>query len=72
MKIYVDRIEEGIAVCEGESLERLEVPLSALPVGVREGSVLLFDGAAYSLDTAAEEERRRKLSERQKRLFRKP
>jgi hypothetical protein len=37
--MIVDRIEDGIAVLEGES-GWLEVPVGWLPAGAREGSVL--------------------------------
>lgn len=66
--IIVDRIEEGFAVvCIGEL--RRDIPLSELPEGAHEGSVLKETDSGYQLDLPAEQERRRRLSERTKRIF---
>ena len=66
--IIVDRIEEGTAVVFFDD-ERREIPLGRLPDGVREGSVLRETESGLVLDTEAENERRRKLAERTRRLF---
>ena len=69
MKLIVDRITEGIAVCETEAQTFVRVSLEELPENVREGSVLhLLDGV-YTLDTAEESLRRRSLFELQSQLF---
>ncbi len=54
MKITVDRIEGDRAVLElaGDKIEHVDVPLSALPAGVREGQVLTFVAADASLTDA--------------------
>ncbi len=39
MKLTVDRLEGGFAVCENENGDMVNVPLAALP-DVREGDVL--------------------------------
>ena len=69
MKLTVDRIVEGIAVLEREDMSHTEIELSLLPEGTKEGSVLLFDGTAYTLDTGEEDERRRRILEKKKMLF---
>lgn len=71
MKLTVDRIVEGIAVLEREDMSHTEIELSLLPEGTKEGSVLLFDGTAYTLDTDEEDERRRRILEKKKMLFKK-
>ena len=65
----VDRIENGTAVIEHDGCF-FEVSLSELPVGVREGSVLIKTESGYVLDAAAEKERRRAAALRKRRLFR--
>lgn len=40
MKYTIDRIENGIAVLEGEDGVMLEVPVQLLPQGLGEGSAL--------------------------------
>ncbi len=71
MKLTVDRIVEGIAVVENEDMNHFEISLSDLPQGVKEGTVLFFDGTNYLIDIDEEAERRRRISEKQKLLFNK-
>lgn len=78
-KLYAaDRIKRGHAVLIGEAEDEVSVPLSELPAGVKEGSVLRVPvGASGELDWPAaridEEEtvRRRKQAERILRELRK-
>ena len=59
MYISVDRIIGKTAVCESEDLNTFDIPLSSLPYGVKEGSVLLKNSdGSYLL--ASDEEKRRK------------
>lgn len=62
MKLIVDRIEDGVAVCEKEDLTRVEISASDLPENCREGSVLqVLEDGKIILDTETENERRKKL-----------
>ncbi len=59
-KYSIDRIEEGIAVCEGADGSSLRVRLAQLPDGAREGSVLSLQDGQWTLlqdetDAAREE-----------------
>ena len=67
-KLIVDRIVGDIAVLEKEDRSHIEVPLSEISAGFKEGSVLLFDGSVYTADEASEEARRKKLFEMQQQL----
>lgn len=69
MKYIVDRIESDIAVCEDENLSIVNIPLSVLPKGAKEGSVILFKDGVYSLTLKDEEERRNKLFNLMEDLF---
>ncbi len=40
MNWIIDRIENNIAVCEYDTAKTIDIPLSALPDGVKEGDVL--------------------------------
>ena len=71
MKLTVDRIVEGIAVLEKEDMTHTEVDASLLPDGVREGTVLSFDGKSYTVDLTEEEVRRHRILEKQRMLFKK-
>lgn len=71
MKYIVDRIEEGIAILEKEDLTHVEAKLSELPLGIREGSVLIFDGNTYTVDTDVEAQRKKRIYEKQHMLFKK-
>lgn len=71
MKFIVDRIEDGIAVLEREDLAHIEVSSDELPDGVREGSVLIFDGVSYTFDMDEETLRKKRIYEKQQSLFKK-
>lgn len=71
MKLTVDRIEEGFAVLEKEDMSHENVPLTLLPPGTKEGSVLAFDGTAYTLDPDAEAEARARIIAKQRSIFKK-
>ena len=49
----IDRIEEDIAVCEYATGKTIDIPLSALPENVKEGSVI-------SLSEDKKQEKKRK------------
>ena len=40
MKYIIDRLEEGIAVCENELKKLISIPKDLLPDGLKEGDVL--------------------------------
>jgi len=69
MRYIIDRIEGGLAVCEKEDGSLENISLRALPRGVREGSVLISDNGAWTLDLQAENERRKRLFAKQEGLF---
>lgn len=68
-KYIVDRIEEGIAVLEKEDMSHIEIPLSDFGIKVSEGNVLIFENGEFTLDEHYEKERRRRLFEKQKNIF---
>jgi len=67
--IIVDRIENGIAVCEIDGVMR-DIPVADIKGRVREGDVLVEsgDGSYLTADSAATEERRISIEERFERL----
>ena len=69
MKLIVDRITENIAVLEKEDLTHVEVEMSALPQGTKEGSVLRYEDGRYLLDPVFEEERRKQVLAKHKLVF---
>ena len=48
--LTIDRIEGGFAVCETESRTFINVLLSGLPSGAKEGCVLKEENGKYILD----------------------
>lgn len=60
-KFIIDRIEEGTAVLETEEKTFVNVPLSDLPLKVREGDVLTFSDGEYLVDKAVTSERKEKI-----------
>lgn len=70
MKLYVDRIEETVAVCQTEDERTVEIQLSVLPSDLKEGNVLVHDeNGNFIVDKENEEERRLELFELQNSLF---
>ena len=67
--LSVDRIENSIAICEKEDMSTVELALSLLPNGVREGSVLAFENGVYTIDKSEEEKRKERISKLQNLIF---
>ncbi|EEG29932.1 hypothetical protein CLOSTMETH_02469 [[Clostridium] methylpentosum DSM 5476] len=67
--LSIDRIEEGIAVCEDNGRRRVELALSQLPDGSKPGDILFFDGTSYQKDAGETERRKQRAAELQKKLF---
>ena len=67
--LSVDRIENDTAVCERDDMSVVELALSALPQGTKEGSVLKVENGIYSLDENEEKRRRKRIFELQNMLF---
>lgn len=68
-EIVVDRIEGEFAVCEMPDESEKEIPLSSLPDGVKEGSVLNFVNDSYVINKETEKERRKSNFDLQSQLF---
>lgn len=69
MKYSIDRIENNIAVLENiEDKDKVEIEISLLPKGIREGSILLFRNGKYELDLDEEELRRKRIMDKFKKL----
>ncbi len=68
LKGVIDRIEGDKAVILVKGGGEMYLPVGGLPAGAREGSVLRF---SITIDREAEEERRKKVEDLQKRLRRK-
>ena len=67
--MIIDRIENGIAVCEADGV-MMDIPLSRISGGAREGDVLRDkgDGSFLTVDPLATEGRRAAINERFARL----
>lgn len=66
----IDRIEKDYAICEQPgSQTMLPIPLSQLPVGIKEGTYLVLLDGAFQIDTQAEEIARQRIKEKLSRLF---
>ncbi len=49
MNYIVDRVEGGHAVCEAEDRSMVDIPLSELPIGIKEGDRINLCDGKYSL-----------------------
>ena len=64
--IIVDRIEDELAICEIDDDKMVDIPLSKISKGVREGDVLIAekgDGTFYTVDVVKTEQRRTEIIE---------
>ena len=69
MKLIIDRLEGGFAVCEKEDLSHVNVDVRLLPDGAKEGSVIDFSDGVYPIDEAETLKRRQTVSKKLRRLF---
>ena len=69
MKYIIDRLEEGLAICETELRKRISVPVSHLPKGIKEGDVLREEEGRFSLDSEETDKRRREMKKKLMDLF---
>lgn len=63
MKIIIDRFEGDLALCEKEDKTILAIPKAQLPIGVKEGDVLVEENGSFSVDTEATYQRREKIAQ---------
>ena len=63
MKVVIDRIEEGFAVCETEKRVMVNFAVEMLPKGIEEGMVLDVEGESIIIDKE-ETEKRKKMAEK--------
>ena len=67
MKYVIDKVIDGVAVCEClDADDTISIPL---PEGAKEGVVLHFENGRYSIDHLATKQRLQNLDARLKRLF---
>ena len=69
MKYIIDRLEEGLAICETELRKRISVPVSHLPKEVKEGDVLREEEGRFFLDPEETNKRRREMKKKLMDLF---
>ena len=71
MKYAIDRIEENIAILENiNTKEKLEINITELPKGIKEGSILVIKDNKYIIDEDEEEKRRKIILEKFNKLKR--
>lgn len=71
LDLIVDRIEEGIAICENRNREHVNIHLSDISGVVHEGDVLRHDAkkGTYFVDAETTAQRRKKIFQIQKAIF---
>lgn len=73
IKYTIDRIEieEKIAYCEDENGNIAEIEFSLLPDGSSEGDIVVSEDGVIRIDREATEERRNRIREKMKGLWKK-
>ena len=71
MKYIIDRLEEGIAVCENELKKLISIPKDQLPDGSKEGDVLEELEGRFSRSDEETEARRKEMRKNLMDLFEK-
>ena len=69
MKYIIDRLEEGIAVCENELKKLISIPKDLLPDGLKEGDVLEEQEGRFLRDEQGTEARRKEMRKKLIDLF---
>ena len=69
MKYIIDRLEEGIAVCENELKKLISLPKDLLPDGLKEGDVLEEQEGRFLRDEQGTEARRKEMRKKLMDLF---
>ena len=69
MKYIIDRLEEGIAVCENELKKLISSPTDLLPDGLKEGDVLEEQEGRFLRDEQGTEARRKEIRKKLMDLF---
>ena len=69
MKYIIDRLEEGIAVCENELKKLISIPKDLLPDGLKEGDVLEEQEGRFLRDEQGTEARRKEMRKKLRDLF---
>ena len=69
MKYIIDRLEEGIAVCENELKKLISIPKDLLPDGLKEGDVLEEQEGRFLRDEQGTEARRKEMCKKLMDLF---
>ncbi|GAA6295550.1 MULTISPECIES: DUF3006 domain-containing protein [Enterocloster] len=69
MKYIIDRLEEGIAVCENELKKLISIPKDLLPDGLKEGDVLEEQEGRFLRDEQGTEARRKEMRKKLMDLF---
>ncbi|MDD6236427.1 MAG: DUF3006 domain-containing protein [Clostridiales bacterium] len=67
--LSVDRIENGIAVCEDEHRNQKEITLEKIEGTPREGDMIFWDNGKYHISEEETAKRREKILRLQKSLF---
>lgn len=69
MKWAIDKIINNIVIIENiNTLEKKELDINLLPPSIHEGSILIYKNDNYILDIDEEEQRKKLIEERFKRL----
>lgn len=69
MRYIIDRLEEGIAVCENELKKMISIPKEHLPQDIKEGDLLSEDDGIFSIDKEATDKRRSQMRKKLMDLF---
>lgn len=70
MHLTIDRFENEYAVCETDDDTMIQLPLTQLPEGCREGTVLCYTENQLIIDSEEEEKRRERIRAKRKQIFR--
>lgn len=69
MKLIIDRLEDGLAICETEFKKIISIPREHLPEGFKEGDVLREEEGIFTIDHKETERRRAYMKQKLNDLF---
>jgi len=61
LRVIIDRFEGKYAICEKDDRTTINIEISKLPAGAKEGDIVVLGDERISIDTSAIQERKNRL-----------
>ncbi|CDM70476.1 hypothetical protein CM240_3359 [Clostridium bornimense] len=69
MRIIIDRFEDDMAICEKEDRSTIEIEKNKIPIGAKEGTILIVHNDKIVIDKKSTDNKKYKIESLLKDLF---